>query len=224
MPTKPIADIRLVFDPGHEALSAHIHRRLTELIRNRILGGGYVIIEQRLAEQMGVSRTPLREALQRLEGEGMIEKNSSRSYTVRKVGLQEYMQSLKMRLLIEPESAALAAGRIPVERLKAVREEIEALHLIAGNHTEAHWDSDDRLHRLFGEYCGNAVMFDITERLRITTRLYEISDMRQRVDSDLVDHSAILDGLANEDEEAARSAVAAHIRNLISYALGQIGR
>lgn len=217
-------DSAFAADGAHEALSERIRRRLTDLIRNRTLIGGHVIIEQRLAEQLGVSRTPLREALQRLEGEGMIAKNSGRSYTVRKVDFQEYMQSLKMRLILEPEAAAMAVGRIPAERLRTVRREVQSLHGPAHDHTEAHWDSDDRLHRLYGAQCGNAVMFDVIERLRVTTRLYEISDIRQRVDSDFSEHCAILDALEAEDAEAAKAAVAGHIRSLITYAIEQIER
>lgn len=207
---------------AHSALSDRVHTRLTELIRNRSLASGQVIIEMRLAQQLGVSRTPLREALQRLEGEGMIQKNSGRSYMVRSVDLQEYLQSLKMRLIVEPEAGALAIGRFPAAELSAVRREMEYLNEHRDEHSEAHWDSDDRLHRLFGRHCGNAVMFDIIERLRVTTRLYEITDIHARVASDFAEHSAILDALASGSREDTRHAVAAHIRSLIAYSLDQI--
>lgn len=211
-------------DPGkgQSALSDRVHKRLTEMIRSRALASGQVIIEQRLAEQLGVSRTPLREALQRLEGEGMIQKNSGRSYMIRRVDFQEYLQSLKMRRIIEPEAGVLAIGRIPRASLCAVRQEIEDLHRHQDDHTEAHWDSDDRLHKLYGGHCGNAVMFDIIERLRVTTRLYEITDIRQRVESDFAEHSAILNALEAEDADRTRAAVAAHITSLITYSLEQI--
>jgi len=70
------------------------------------------IVEARLAETLGVSRTPLREALQRLEGEGMVVK-TGRSYMVRRVDLGEYLKSLKVRQVMEPEAAALAVGHVP---------------------------------------------------------------------------------------------------------------
>lgn len=206
----------------HSVLSERVRQHLTELIHNRTLAGGHVIIEERLAESLGVSRTPLREALLRLEGEGMIQKNSGRSYMVRHVDFQEYMQSLKMRRIIEPEAAMQANGRIPRSELAEVRREIEELHDGDGEHTEAHWDSDDSLHQLYGSHCGNAVMFEIIEKLRVTTRLFEITDIRQRVESDFMEHIEILNALEAEDAERARRAVDAHITSLITYSLEQV--
>lgn len=216
-------DLQWRADTGQSVLSVTVHDRIRELIRQRTLASGQVIIEQRLAEKLGVSRTPLREALQRLEGEGLIRKNSGRSYMIRNVDLQEYIQSLKMRHLVEPAAAALSVGRIRRADLDAVRAEIEALHGEKPEHTQAHWDSDDNLHRLYGGNCGNAVMFDIIERLRVTTRLYEITDITQRVQDDYVQHVEILDALEAEDATRARAAVAAHLESLIAYSFEQIG-
>lgn len=207
---------------GAGALSDRVRRQLTELIRNRTLPGGQVIIELRLAERLGVSRTPLREALQRLEGEGMIEKNSGRSYMVRKVDLREYMQSLKMRLILEPEAAAMAVGAVPAHLLAEIHAEVVALDTQDRRQTQAHWDADDKLHRLFGSACGNRVMFDTIERLRVTTRLFEVAEHDQRITDDHVEHMAIITALEAGDAVAARTAVATHLRSLIAYSLEKI--
>ena len=209
-------------DKPPAALSDRVRLQIRELIHNRVLGGGHVIIEQRLAEELGVSRTPLREALQHLEGEGMVEKGSGRSFTVRKVDFHEYLQSFKVRMLLEPEAALLAAPRAPAEAIEEVKAEIEALRSMPGEHTKAHWDSDDRLHRLIGSHCGNAVLFDTIERLRVTTRLYEIEDVRQRVAKDLAQHLAIVEALAARNGLAARKAMQLHLRSLVSYSLNQV--
>lgn len=205
------------------ALSNRVRRQIIELIHDRTLAGGQVITEQRIAEQLGVSRTPLREALQRLEGEGMVEKGSGRSYQVRKVDFQEYMQSFKVRLLLEPEAAALAVGRIRPDDLCAVRREIEALRELPFEHTDRHWHSDDDLHRLIGAHCGNVVLFRIIERLRVTTRLHESEDMRQKVDKDLEQHLAIVEAMAAEDGPKVREAMRAHIRSLMDHSISQLG-
>ncbi|OWU71533.1 hypothetical protein ATO3_18610 [Marinibacterium profundimaris] len=204
-------------------MSEQVRLRLNEMIRNRDLTGGQVITEERLAETLGVSRTPLREALLRLEGEGMLQKNAGRSFMVRQVDFTEYMQSLKMRRIIEPEAGALAATRVPKAELAAIRQEIEALHdnNDLGEHTRAHWNCDDKLHRLFGYHSGNQVMFGVIERLRVTTRLFEVTDIRQRVEADHAQHLEILDALDAEDPEWARRAVDAHISSMISYSLEQ---
>lgn len=222
--SREISDVtRLTLGKRNSALSEQVRQRLNEMIRNRDLTGGQVITEERLAETLGVSRTPLREALLRLEGEGMLRKNAGRSFMVRQVDFTEYMQSLKMRRIIEPEAAALAAPRVPRAELAAMREEIEAIHSAHDDrtHTRAHWNCDDKLHRLFGFHSGNQVMYGIIERLRVTTRLFEVTDIRQRVEADHAQHLEILDALDAEDPDRARRAVDAHIGSLIAYSLDQ---
>src|SRR6056297_3412186 len=84
---------------GQTSLSALAYRAVSELIHRRRLRGGEIIVEARLAETLNLSRTPLREALQRLEGEGLVIKLANRSFMVRQVDLTEYLQCLKVREL-----------------------------------------------------------------------------------------------------------------------------
>lgn len=199
-------------------LSSLTYRSVSEMIYHRRLRGGEVIVEQRLAEALGVSRTPLREALQRLEGEGLVCKVANRSYMVRKVGLQEYLESLKVRDILEPEAAALAIGRITPAAIRAVRRELNELQNATEYHTSAHWISDDNLHTLFADACGNMVLAETIQALRITTRLFEIDRLADRLTPDSMEHLRILDALEAEDARAARRAVRAHIRSLMRYA------
>jgi DNA-binding GntR family transcriptional regulator len=200
-------------------LSNQTYNAVSEMIRRRLLRGGEVIVEARLADHLSVSRTPLREALQRLEGEGLVVKGTGRSFVVRHVDLGEYLQSLKVREILEGEAAALAVGRIPRDELTAVRNEIEALRAATTYHTDDHWHSDDRLHRLYARHCGNEVLSRMIEELRVTTRLFEIARLADRLEPDSVEHLQILDGLEQEDAKAARRAAQAHMRSLVKFAL-----
>ena len=198
------------------------HEALSDMIRHKRLRGGDAIVEARLAEAIGVSRTPLREALQRLEGEGMVEKVGGRSYIVRRVDLGEYLKSLKVREVLEPEAAALAVDRIPGARLAAVRQ--EALQMLAATtyHTDAHWRSDDNLHGMFIEGSGNEVMARILKQLRATTRLFEIDRLKDRLKPDSREHLAIVDAILAGDEAGARRSVAIHMQSLIDFAIDAV--
>jgi DNA-binding GntR family transcriptional regulator len=203
-------------------LSALAYRSIGDMIKDRRLRGGEVIVEQRLADELGISRTPLREALQRLEGEGLVLKVANRSFVVRHVELKEYLQSLKVREVVEAEAAALAVGRVDPALMAEIRAETLAITRIVPYDTHAHWASDDRVHNLFIDACGNDVMADIVHALRATTRLFEIARLADRLAPDSREHIAILDALAEGDARAARRAVAAHIRSLFRFAVETI--
>jgi DNA-binding GntR family transcriptional regulator len=203
------------------SLSGQAYNAVSELIRARRLRGGQVIVETRLAETLRISRTPLREALQRLEGEGLVVKGAGRSFVVRRVDLGEYLQSLKARELIEAEVAALAVGRIGHERLEAVRAEIIALRTALYD-KDAHWRSDDNLHGMFIDTCGNEVLGRIVRELRVTTRLFEIERLKDRLEPDSAEHLAILEAFEAEDGRLARRTVQAHARSLARFALDTV--
>lgn len=210
-------------DPiGGINLSDMAFERVKEMIRTRQLRGGEMIVEARLAETLGISRTPLREALQKLEGEGLVVKASGRSYLVRRVDLAEYLQSVRVREILEPEAAAMAAGRIPQSRIAAVKHQMQALYPIQPQHTVEHWRSDDEIHELFSDFCGNDVLKQIIATLRVTTRLFEIARLDDRLELDAVEHGAIIEALELEDAKLARKTVQNHIRSLGRFAIDTV--
>ena len=180
-----------------------------------------MLVEARLADALGISRTPLREALQRLEGEGWLRKTANRSFQVREVDLREYLQSVKVREMLEPEAAMLAAGAISAERLHAIRHSVTEL----GNpeqHTDAHWRSDDEVHGVYLDACGNPVLADTIRLLRNATRLFEITRLSDRVAADAREHLVIVDALASEDRRQIRRAVQAHLKSLVRFSLATV--
>jgi DNA-binding GntR family transcriptional regulator len=200
-------------------LSNLAYKAISEMIHRRRLRGGELIVEARLADSLGISRTPLREALQKLEGQGLVLKGTGRSYLVRHVDFGEYLQSLKVRELLEPEAAEQAAGRIPLQEMAEVRAGINVLRATVPYHTDAHWHSDDQVHELFARNCGNAVLAGLIHKLRVTTRLFEANKLADRLEPDSAEHLAIVEAFESEDGKASRRAVLLHIRSLIKFAL-----
>ena len=207
---------------GQHNLASLAYKAVSDMIRHRRLKGGQIIVEAKLAEALGISRTPLREALQRLEGEGSVRKGDGRNYVVRRVDIGEYLQSLRLRLLIEPEAAVLAIPNIPRPQLIAVRREINDLLDATAYHTDAHWVSDDNLHNLIIDYCANAVMAKVLRELRATTRLFEIDRLKDRLKPDSTEHLLIIDALERGDLQQTRLAVAGHVESLINFAREQL--
>jgi DNA-binding GntR family transcriptional regulator len=205
-----------------DSLSAKAYARITDMIRRRELAGGETIVEQRIAGALGISRTPLREALQRLEGEGLVMKRSNRSFVVRHVDLAEYLHSLKVRDVLEPEAVAIAVTHLRKDRVLALKEEAKRLEALPLTQTDDHWAHDDALHGLFLDACGNPVLARLVRELRVTTRLFEIACLPERVLQDRAEHEDILAAAAEGDARAARRAMAAHLRSLSRYALATV--
>ncbi|MFT4014563.1 MAG: GntR family transcriptional regulator [Paracoccus sp. (in: a-proteobacteria)] len=190
------------------------HRAISYMILNHRLRSGEVIVEAPLAAELGISRTPLREALQRLEDEGLLTKRDSRNFMVRCVEIREYLQSLRLRMLIEPDATRNAAPVIPSERLEEIHSELVSLQAGTAHHTEAHWLSDDRLHGTILEYCGNEVTARIIQQLRSTTRLFEVEMLRSRLSHE---HLAIVEALRAGDAERASEEMKRHLGGLINF-------
>lgn len=195
------------------SLAERAYEALGRLVLTRKLPAGSLVVEGRLAEQLNISRTPIREAIFRLAAEGLLIKRGSRSYAVRQVQAVEFFQALKVRELLEGEAVELAIGRVPAPVLKRMREEV----LDLGEQSlqnEAHWEMDDRLHLLFPGALNNGVMVRIIRELRMTTRLFELSSPTGRVDRDAAEHVAILDAFSEGNPRRARAAMLTHLRNV----------
>lgn len=200
-------------------LSHKAYLALSRMIQERTLPAGRAIVETKLAEQLGVSRTPLRQALQRLESEGLLQKLETRSYVVRRVELREYLQSLRTREILEPEAAELAIGRISPDKITEVRATLHEVQKRVPYDMLAHWRSDDQVHNLYILACGNQVIQDILRSLRTTTKLFEIERLSERLKPDNSQHEEILGALERADVPETRAAIERHLRSLAEFAI-----
>ncbi|WP_284948131.1 GntR family transcriptional regulator [Acidisoma cladoniae] len=204
-------------EPEHN-LAEHAYAELSRLILERALPGGSAVVEQRLGDQLGITRTPMREAMLRLAAERMLVKQGSRTFTVRQISASEYFQSMKVRELLECEAIRLAIGKIDEADIQRLRRDITRLGE-APSQLSAHWQVDDRLHVMFPDSSGNAVLSRLVREVRISTRLFEIAGPFQRVRADAEEHLAILDAFSLGDADAAAAAMRRHIRNLVADVL-----
>lgn len=204
---------RLSASPGDSNLRAQAADAIRRMIVHKELRGGSVLVEQQLAAQLSISRTPMREALMQLAGEGLLVRGESRSYTVRRVTTAEFFQTMQVREVLELQAITLAAGNISRETVADLRRRSVAATRGPRNR-QALWSLDDELHRLFAEASGNAVLATMIESARRTTRLFEISYPFQRATRDAAEHVAILDALVRSGAPAARRAMRAHLTHL----------
>ena len=200
------------------SLAERAYDALSRLVLTRKLPSGSLVVEGRLAEQLELSRTPIREAILRLAAEGLLIKQGSRSFVVRQVQPVEFFQALKVRELIEGEAVELAIGRVPPTLLEELRQKVLELGRL-DKQDAAHWEMDDRLHLLFPEALNNGVMLRMIRELRMITRLFELTSPSGRVASDASEHIAILDAVAEGNARRARATMVTHLRNVAAEML-----
>lgn len=198
-----------------KSLAEKAFDKLSGMILERELPSGTFIVEERLAEQLEISRTPMREAILRLAAQGLLVRAGTRSYAVRTVTAAEFFQSHKVREWLEPEAIELCAGKIPNEVIDALCEKVRVLSN-SDVQERAHWQVDDELHTMFAESSGNMVLAKIASDIRVTTRLFEITNPARRVKKDGDEHLAILESFRAGDIKASRKFMVKHIRNLVS--------
>jgi DNA-binding GntR family transcriptional regulator len=183
---------------------------LVDALRNMIVDGalaaGERINEVHLSRTLGVSRTPLREALTRLAREGTLAGVPRIGWFVKPLTLEEFDQLYPIRALLDPEALRLAGLPAPeavdaLERLNArIAEAADADERIA---------LDDEWHLSLIGHCPNKVLLDLVRDMIRRTRRYEIALMRERgnvaVAADT--HREIMDALRRRDLDAAGAAL-----------------
>ena len=188
------------------------YEQILNLILNRKLAGGTVLQERRLCESLGVSRTPMREALGRLEGEGLIMRSNDRSLIVRLVSLEEYLNSLEVRLLVEPHAAFNAAKSMPDDVLRRLRKALNAIEPKHRPSAAAHWNLDDTLHETIADFGGNPLILKIIKEMRRLTKMFERQKLPERIAPGWVEHNALLTSLEQRSEKSAFETMTKHLR------------
>lgn len=193
------------------SLADETYRALLEDILAARLAGGAVVQERRLATRLGVSRSPMRDALGRLEGQGLLMRNSKGVLTVRVISLQDYLNSLDMRLLIEPSAAALASAAMERARIDMLQGMLDRIDADSDPDPAFVWHFDDMLHNGIGEASGNPFMAGTIVQMRRYTTIFERQRRLTQRKPGIADHHAILAALKSRDAEAAREAMSLHL-------------
>jgi DNA-binding GntR family transcriptional regulator len=188
----------------------NISEALVVALRERIVDGrlpaGERVNEVHLATSLGVSRTPLREALGRLAAEGGLTIVPRLGFFVRPLTLDEFQQIYGIRPLLDPEALRLA-GIPPPECIAR----LEALNRKIGDARNAHKviELDDAWHLELHAGCPNRVLIDLIEQFMRRTRRYEVALMREcgHVRVSVAEHDRITAALRAGDLAAACEAL-----------------
>lgn len=204
----------------HRTIS--IADQIFEQLERDILTGKYlrgeVLSEMRLSAELGVSRTPIREALRRLEQENILS-DSGRGAVVVGISKEDMLDMYEMRMQIEGLAAQRAAGCISPQQLQEMREILELQRFYiekpGNDHSDQIKDLDSRFHQLLYESSGSRAFCETLSSMhKKMTKFRKASVSRHsRAVASLEEHEAIYEALSRRDGEVARQLALRHIAN-----------
>jgi len=197
-----------------------------EILTNRLRPGDPLRVDH-FIKRLKLSRTPMREAIQRLEKEGLVEIRPRMGSFVSHIELREIVEMYQVRARLEGFAARLAAGRVSPDRLAGVEEQLTRQSPDDQIDYAAVSNAGLALHRLIVESCGNAVLTRFVVSLQDHFRRFRAvsPQLPERVLDFHQDHLQILDALKNADGVRAEHLIQRHLERaaelLVERLLGQ---
>jgi len=200
------------------SLTSAVQAEIERLILAGELAPGSKLTEAMLADRLGVSRGPIREAFRILEEAGLVRLEKNRGVFVRSIPLDEAMEIYDLRAMVDESAGRVLAARITPEQLKQLRGMVEQMERLVrdGHNTSA---SDDyhalnlAFHDCIVDFVGNRKLTDLYRRLVKELSLFRRVNLAdgQQIPVSVQEHRAILKAIAAGDAEAAAQALRAHV-------------
>jgi DNA-binding GntR family transcriptional regulator len=208
---------------ARRALRHDVRREILAMIFDGRLAVGERINERDLGARLDVSRTPIREALLSLEGEGFVESRPARGFAPVPLSARDVNEVYPMVATLE----ILAVRSTPPERLRAHLPELERLadRMAAAPDARRAQALDDRWHARLVKECGNERLLRTLSSLKRVVRRYELAWMADNahVETSTEQHHAIVDALGHDDVDRAAELLDLNWRYTMAEMLAWLG-
>jgi len=217
MPRTPtiVPGLRKVELPEARQAIPALHAYLRECVLDGTLTPGTKLSQVALADQLGVSRTPLREVLRMLQEEGLVEIEPNQRTRVAGLDPQELDEVYASRILLETLALSMTLEEFTTARQRDARRMLTAMRQAAKTGNFAAWfDSHGEFHRLITAGAGPALQRQLAAFADRTTRyirIYQLSEPASWQTSGDTEHAAILEALSEGDDSAALVGIAHHL-------------
>ncbi len=205
--------------PRAPVLGDQVYETLKEMLVDQVLAPGARLVIDQLTAQIGVSQTPIREALARLESERYVTKEALRGYSVAPtLDLDAFLKLFETRLILEPEAAALAAQRHSDPDIVSMRNANRRLRSASVGTTYRqfglHTAADAAFHGAVAAATQNPFLAESVVRLRSQQQHARLYVHRSMPDAALAapEHELIFDAVAERDADRAYDAMRSHIQ------------
>jgi len=205
-------DLSLIHDSS-------LRHKILKYIKAQIITGVYKpgesLVESKLAEELGVSRTPIREAVRLLEQEGLLEATPNKGAVVVGISSKDVQDIYDIRQLVEGLAARWAAERISDSEKKELQKLFDLMEFYAkrGDFDEVA-NLDNQFHHIIYEASGSKILNHTLSNLHQYIQLARMESLQipARLDKTLCEHRAILQSLLENKANEAEQAVSDHVR------------
>ncbi len=204
--------------PTRSVLGDEIYELLKARLMDNVVEPGARLSIDGLARDLGCSATPVREAMARLESDGLVVHKAHHGYTAAPViDAHTFEELFTMRLLLEPACASWAAKAARPRQIAAMEDLVSEMRAPT---TGSDYDDyklfaaqDAAFHSAIATASGVGLMVETLERLRPHVRLYRLHYTAGIAEETVLEHQHVLDAIARRDETAAAEAMATHLRS-----------
>jgi len=207
----------------YELLSKKVYRILKARIIKGDLKPGKKILEINIAEQLGVSRTPVREAIKGLAAEGLVKMTPNQGAVIINVSIEDLQEVLQIRRVLEGLAVSIAAEKISKEETKKLEKITKKMSIcISKNDIVAYSKLNAEFHNLILHVCGNKRLMKICNNLSSSDHRFRIRLLRdnpERLKYSLQEHQEIMEALNRRNSEQADKLSQKHINNVLKNIL-----
>jgi len=210
---------------GYELLNQKVYRVLKTEIVKGFLEPGTKLLENKIAEEMHVSRTPVREAMQKLAAEGFIKMTPNQTMIVTEVSLEDVKEVLQIRGVLEGLAARVAAKKINSQEINELEKVVTRMSLhITKKDLSSYCQLDDKFHDLILNICGNKWIIQIRDNLGSFIYRFRIKSLSVpgRLKCSFEEHRKIMESLKKHNSEDANRLSQVHMKNTIINILNNV--
>ncbi len=195
-------------------LADKVYDQLVEAIMSREVSAKDRLVQEKLAAELNISRTPVREALMRLEAEGVLEVTASGGFRLARMDQAEVRQLYQARAAIEGQAARILAARADPTTLDRLRNLIRKEEDLTNPSTRDYFIANRRIHRAFMVEAKNKFLLEMFEMIWGRAMAFHLFSAIENVDisQSLGDHLNLVDAIATGDVTEAFETFTVHIQ------------
>jgi DNA-binding GntR family transcriptional regulator len=199
---------------NNDSLCEKAYRYIFDRIVNFDLKPNDPIIENDISRDLALSRTPLREALRRLEADGLVYKVKNRGTYVRGFSYDDIVEISELRILFETYSLKHCVELVSESEIAAVRAKLDALTDTSPN--DQYYESDIAIHKMIVNFCMNSRMVAFLNSLNSQLEVFRLlsAQIPKRLIFSRREHIEILNAIAAKDLDTANQKLLLHLENV----------